>query len=169
MLYWYSCKGQSFPENGLWCYLNWQRLRAKGGRKYSIFPLRVIRTYVFVVFFSSWMVKTVIHHWLWPLATLRSSSSTEKWPQSWLAWSQFFWKMTILVVAFWGTPCVTDREGINPSVRHLTSGAFLYTDFYIKLINIHFNCKNFQNTLSHSENPPSPFLYIHVYSSKVFF
>lgn len=142
----------------------------KEGRKYSIFPLSVIRTYVFVVFFSSWMVKTVIHHWLWPLATLRSSS-TEKWPQSWLAWSQFFWKMTILVVAFWGTPCVTDREGINPSVRHLSSGAFLYiyTDFYIKLINIHFNCKNFQNTLSHSENPPSPFLYIHVYSSKVFF
>ena len=142
----------------------------KEGRKYSTFPLRVLRTYVFVVFFSSWMVKTVIHHWLWPLATLRSSS-TEKWPQSWLAWSQFFWKMTILVVAFWGTPCVIDREGINPSVRHLSSGAFLYiyTDFYIKLINIHFNWKNFQNTFSHSENPPSPFLYIHVYSSKVFF
>ena len=109
---------QKMVYDVIWLDNNWG---LKEGRKYSILPLRVIRTYVFVVFFSSWMVKTVIHHWLWPLATLRSNS-TEKWPQSWLAWSQFFWKMTILVVAFWGTPCVTDREGINPSVRHLTSG-----------------------------------------------
>ena len=99
----------------------------KEGTKYSILPLRVIRTYVFVVF-SSWMVKTVIHHWLWPLATLRSSS-TEKWPQSWLPGHSFFEKWPFLLWLF-GVhhASQTGRALIQVSWPQVPSYMYIYID-----------------------------------------